>query len=156
VTELLTHEAVYDVNSWGIKFTVYGKAEPAGSKRIGRARGTGKPIVLDANRKSQPWKQQVGIVAGSLMKGRDPFTGPLLLRVTFYQKRPKSHLAKRGLVKGAPLHPIFKPDTTKLLRGIEDALNGIVWKDDCQVVDQFARKRYGDPERVEIQVGVIV
>ena len=155
MSELLTETPEYSVNAWGITFCVYGKAEPAGSKRIGRAKGSGKPIVLDANKNAAGWKQQVATVAGTLMGGRHPFAGPLYLRVTFYKERPKSHTTKHGLAKGAPKHPVYKPDTTKLLRGVEDALNGIVWKDDCQVVDQFARKRYGSPERVEIQVGVI-
>ena len=41
---------------------------------------------------------------------------------------------------------------TKLVRAVEDALTGLVWRDDAQVVVQTVRKRYGHPERAEVLV----
>ena len=46
----------------------------------------------------------------------------------------------------------MRPDATKLVRAVEDALTGLVWRDDAQVVIQTVRKRYGHPERAEIFV----
>ena len=40
----------------------------------------------------------------------------------------------------------------KLTRAVEDALTGLVWRDDAQVVDEVLSKRYGAPERVEVRV----
>ena len=52
-------------------------------------------------------------------------------------------MRKDGTLKpSAPKHPIVKPDTTKLMRALEDALTGICWRDDTQVVIQTAHKAY--------------
>lgn len=40
----------------------------------------------------------------------------------------------------------------KLARAAEDALTGILWRDDAQICDEVIRKRYGEPARVEIEV----
>nr|DAK88926.1 MAG TPA: Endodeoxyribonuclease RusA [Caudoviricetes sp.] len=38
------------------------------------------------------------------------------------------------------------------IKGISDALNGIVVKDDSQIVDILARKFYSDTPRIEVVV----
>jgi predicted short-subunit dehydrogenase-like oxidoreductase (DUF2520 family) len=40
----------------------------------------------------------------------------------------------------------------KLARGVEDALTGIVWRDDAQIVVEHLEKRYGSPARCEVRV----
>ena len=40
----------------------------------------------------------------------------------------------------------------KLARAVEDALTGIVWRDDAQIVDEQLSKVYGEPARVEVDV----
>ena len=39
---------------------------------------------------------------------------------------------------------VTKPDTDKLLRGLFDALTGVVWNDDAQVTDVQVSKQYAD------------
>ena len=138
-----------------IKVVVFGEAQPAGSKRAFVHPHTGKTIVTDANAKSRPWKNRVAQAAGEQHRG-GILDGPVILEVTFYEARTKGHYGtgrNAGVVKdSAPMYPAKKPDATKLLRGVEDALTGIVWRDDAQVVEQFVSKRYGDPARAEIVV----
>jgi Holliday junction resolvase RusA-like endonuclease len=43
------------------------------------------------------------------------------------------------------MYPTNPPDATKLLRSTEDALTGIVWKDDKLIVDQLVSKNYQRP-----------
>ncbi len=43
-------------------------------------------------------------------------------------------------------------DLDNIVKSIQDGLNGIAWKDDCQVVEIHARRHKGVPERVEIGV----
>lgn len=62
----------------------------------------------------------------------------------FYFNKPKS--AKKRV------HVVVKPDIDKLARAILDAGTGILYGDDSQVVSLSASKRYGGPERVEIQM----
>jgi Holliday junction resolvase RusA-like endonuclease len=38
------------------------------------------------------------------------------------------------------------------LKGVKDALKGVIWKDDSQVVEVFARKRYSARPRIEVKI----
>ena len=81
-------------------------------------------------------------------------TGPLSLTVTFYLRRPKCHRCASGALKpDAPLYPTSKPDTTKLIRSIEDALTSVAWVDDALIVNQHGYKRFThDVERAEVVI----
>jgi Holliday junction resolvase RusA-like endonuclease len=81
------------------------------------------------------------------------FEGPVTASFTFYLRRPKSHYLKNGALRPkAPRRHTTKPDVLKLARAIEDALTGIVYQDDAQIVCEQLEKYYGDPERVVIQI----
>jgi Holliday junction resolvase RusA-like endonuclease len=84
------------------------------------------------------------------------FDGPLGLAVTFTRAAAAGALRSgrnAGVVKdSAPGVPVVKPDATKLLRAVEDAMTGTVYRDDAQVVEQFVSKRYGDSEGVKVTV----
>lgn len=135
-----------------VTFTVYGVAQPAGSKRAGMSK-SGKMFVRDDAKRSRPWKTQVSQAAGDAMNGTGLLDGPLELSVIFTVPRPKGHYGARGLRPSAPAYPAVRPDVTKLLRAVEDACTGIVWRDDAQVVEQHAVKRYGEPAAVFVTVG---
>lgn len=138
-----------------IAFTVYGIAQPAGSKRAFAHKSTGRIVVVDDAKGSRAWKTDVAKAARAHAPAALLET-PLKLEVLFVMPRPKSHHGtgrNAGVVKAsAPQWPTVKPDATKLLRAVEDALTGIVWRDDAQVVVQTACKVYGDPARCEITV----
>lgn len=138
-----------------VSITVYGRPQPAGSKRALVHRHTGRVVVTDDAKLSRPWKQQVARAALAQTAGQ-LLDGPLALTVLFVLARPKGHYRtgrNSELVRdSAPSWPTVKPDTTKLLRAVEDALTGVVWRDDAQVVRQLAEKVYGAPERCDICV----
>lgn len=134
-----------------LSFTVYGVAAPAGSKTAGVSK-SGKVFVRDDAKKGKPWRQNVAQAAGEAMNGTGLLDGALELRLTFYVPRPKSHYGANGLRPSSPLYPTKRPDVTKLIRAVEDALTGIVWRDDAQVVRQHATKLYGEPARAEVKV----
>lgn len=135
-----------------VQFEVHGKPEPAGSKTAFK-RKDGSVGVRDANKNSKPWQAVVADAALEAMVDdagalRDMMAGPVGLAVVFFQTRPKGHFGtgrNAGVLKSsAPEFPTKAPDATKLLRGLEDALTGVVWVDDAQVVDQAVSKRYAD------------
>lgn len=137
-----------------ISFTVLGDAQPAGSKRGFVVNG--RAIVTDANKKSKPWQQEVKSAAlEEIGEGFDLLTGPLEVKFTFYRLRPAGHYNTRGDFSAAGRrnpYPITRPDALKLSRGAEDALTGLVWRDDSQIVDEHLFKRYGTPARLEVEI----
>lgn len=84
--------------------------------------------------------------------GRALITGPVTLRVTFVRPRPAGHYGRTGLRPSAPAHPTVRPDLTKMLRALEDALTGVVWRDDAQVVHLDVVKAYGDRWTTMIEI----
>lgn len=152
-----------------LRFTVLGRPQPAGSKRALPIRKGGVPTgqiaVIDANPRAKSWQQEVrGEANLALIDTLRPhpalLDGPLGLRARFYRARPKSHYRTGGnahlLRDDAPAYPATRPDTTKLLRGLEDAMTGVVYADDAQIVVQDARKLYGTPERVDVDVWTLL
>jgi len=147
-----------------LSFVVLGRPQPAGSKRgIPIRRGgelTGRVAVVDDAKHSRSWKHDVAVVARQAVGGAPVMEGPLELDVVFVVARPKGHYGTgrnlRQVGASAPALPTVKPDVTKLLRAVEDALTGILWRDDAQVVDQRARKVYGWPERCEVTIRPLV
>lgn len=142
-----------------LSFRVYGPPQPGGSKRAFPNRKTGRIIVTDDNPRAKPWMQEVAGAALDAISGwgdAPVFDGPVALEAEFVVARPKGHYGSgknAGKERpGAPLYPAVKPDATKLLRALEDALTGIVWRDDAQVVEQTVWKTYGSPEGAHVTV----
>ena len=137
-----------------IDFFVPGIPKPGGSKTPFRTK-YGKIVMVDACKKSPDWKMAVVNACQKVFDGV-LFMGPLRVDFVFYMPRPKGHFKtgrNAGGLKGtAPLHPDVRPDRTKLLRCTEDALKGVLWKDDSQVVAGRVEKRYGDPPGARIVV----
>ena len=140
-----------------IEFFVPGVPKTAGSKKafpIWRGKGPSKQfvrsvIVDDAGQAGKDWRASVQYEAVRRFKevlGREaaPFQGPLAVEFVFNVTRPKGHTGRKGLHSWAPAFPTTKPDVLKLARAVEDALTGIVWKDDAQIVAEVLRKRYSD------------
>lgn len=137
-----------------VSFIVHGIAQPAGSKTVGRTKD-GRSFVRDSAKKGKPWRLQVAQVAGDAMNGTGLLDGPLELSVIFTVPRPNGHYGARGLLPSAPEYPTTRPDVTKLLRAVEDACTGIVWRDDAQVVAQHAYKEYGEPAGAQVRVTTV-
>jgi Holliday junction resolvase RusA-like endonuclease len=138
-----------------VKFTVFGDAKSAGSKRAFRHPSTGKVVVTETVKGSKSWRQEVRQAAVEAHQG--PLLDSLLsVAFVFYRPRPPSHYGtgcNAGKVKpSAPRAPGTRPDLLKLARGVEDALTGIVWTDDARIVTETLEKRWGEPARVEIEV----
>lgn len=131
----------------GIQLTVYGDPQPQGSTRAFMRPGMKYPVVTSDNPKNKSWRQEVASQAINSMLGRAVFTGAIMLTVNFYFERPKSQ--KKAIYKTT------RPDCDKLVRSIADAMTGIVYGDDSQIVQMIARKAFGSPARAEIQVAEI-
>jgi len=79
--------------------------------------------------------------------------GPLNLKIYTYRSIPKSFSKKKHEdAINACILPITKPDCSNICKGIEDALKGVIWKDDSQVVELVVYKFYSDVPRVEVDI----
>ena len=140
-----------------VEFVVPGIAQQAGSKRIvPSGRPGGRLHITDDNPKARDWMRAVAAAAMAANDSAGLLEGPLRLVVSFYIVRPKGHYGTgknaRRLGAAAPRWPTKRPDTTKLLRAVEDGLTGVLWRDDSQVVVQEVEKIFGAPARCEIRV----
>ena len=76
---------------------------------------------------------------------------PLRLNVTFYMPIPVSYSPKKRLETVGKPH-MFKPDTSNLLKWIEDIATKIVYYDDCLISDVHATKVYDLNPRTEFTI----
>jgi Holliday junction resolvase RusA-like endonuclease len=131
-----------------VSFFAPGIPAPGGSKRGFVHKSTGRAIITEDCKRSKPWRSVVAMAAQEACRG-ELFSGPVAVNVVFQFPRPKGHYGSgknsNQLRASAPPHHIVKPDATKLWRSTEDALKGIAWKDDSQIVAQAVSKVYGTP-----------
>ena len=136
-------------------FFVAGVPKPAGSKRGFYIAKIKRVVITDANPNSADWKTDVKHEAQRNYSA-ELWDGPIFLKLTFNIVRPKSHYRSGKnshlLKDSAPLFPTSKPDALKLARGVEDALTGVVWKDDSLIVDEHLHKRFADKPGCKIEV----
>ena len=127
-----------------ICFFAAGRPAAQGSKRhVGGGR------LIESSRQVGPWREIVRQAAVEAMAGRPPIEGPVYLVQVFALPRPKSHYGtgrNSGRVKrGAPSRPPVRPDLDKLARAVGDALTGVCYHDDAQIVNLRAAKYYVTP-----------
>lgn len=144
----------------GVLFTVYGEAQPAGSKKAFVNPRTGRAVIVDDAKKSRPWKAVVADAAVQAMNGNAPMTGPLRAEFTFYVKRPAGHYGSGRnaavLKPSAPRFPTVRPDLLKLGRAVEDALtNAGVYGDDSQIRYEVLRKVYADGTGPRVVIEIV-
>ena len=135
-----------------IEFFAPGIPQTAGSKKGIYIPKIKRTIVVDSNPKGfTTWRatvQSFAIKAKQTVNipGNELLYCPIILTVTFLFSHPKGDFGtgvNAGVLKNsAPDLHIKRPDATKLLRCLEDALNGVVWKDDSQIVKQIVKKEY--------------
>lgn len=81
---------------------------------------------------------------------------PLKVRIKAIYGVPVSDSkAKRERKLTGAIRPTKKPDADNIEKAILDAINGIAWKDDAQVVDLRTVKVYGAVPRVEVEIDEI-
>src|SRR5699024_10591555 len=128
-----------------LKLIIDGKPEPQLRPRISGNR------MYDP-KKTKNYKRYVGLLARQQYKG-ELLISPLAIEMDIYRQIPKNTSKKRRKLKNEKtIRPIVKPDVDNYTTGTLDALNGIIYKDDSQVVDLNARKYYSYDPRVDINI----
>ena len=105
--------------------------------------------------KSRNYKAYVRMLATQAMKetGFEMIDGPCVLDIIAYFEVPKSKSKKfREAALMELERPTKKPDADNIVKAIQDALNGLVYKDDAYIVHLACQKFYSDNPRVEVFV----
>lgn len=125
-----------------------------------RARATvrgfkdGRPIIgHHTPQKTRTWEGVAATMAMQAMAGTPPMAGPLRLELQIVLPVPTSWPGwKRALALAGEIRPTVKPDADNVEKAAKDALNGVVWADDVQVVEGAKHKVYGLEPGVTVTV----
>lgn len=136
-----------------IAFTIPGQPVAKGRPKFARR---GAHVMAYTPAKTASYENLVKLAAAEVMRGAEPTAGPIALDVTLNLQIPASWSQKKraAAVLGA-ICATKKPDADNVLKGIKDGCNGIVWKDDAQVVDIRLKKRYSETPGAEVRVKLV-
>lgn len=113
----------------------------------------GKPSFVSTytDAATRDYESDLRVMAKSAMLGRQRLAGPVLVRVVAQMAIPQSWpIKKQRDAIAQRIRPTGKPDCDNILKVI-DALNGVVWDDDSQVVSAFVSKVYSDTPALVIE-----
>lgn len=133
------------VPAHAITFVVEGKSATKGST-VSFVAGDGRVITRNDNERTKGWSETVAWSARAARVRMVRKPGAVAVRITVTFARPKSKPAE-----DVPFC-IDPPDVDKCTRAALDALTGIAYEDDAQVVHQSIDKFYDDEPRTVIQV----
>ena len=131
-----------------IAFNVLGTPVTQGSTR---AFVVGKRAIVthDKRKPLMDWRNSIATAAQACVDEKAERGTPVWVRASFRLQRPKS-APKLGT------RPTTKPDGDKLTRCLLDALTGILWANDSQVVSIQVSKRFAEPlEALGVYVEVL-
>lgn len=129
-----------------ISLTIVGAPVPKGRPRF----GNGHAFTPKRTRDYEKRVREAGSLA---MQGGEPLTGPLALELVAFMPIAASwHWTKRQAARDGEIYPTSRPDLDNIEKAITDALNGVVYADDSQIVQVTKAKAYGENPRVFVRV----
>jgi Holliday junction resolvase RusA-like endonuclease len=145
MTDLLTPPIRVTTAPNSIVIVVHGVPAPQGSKRH-----VGDGVMIESSKKVKPWRQDVkdaALTAAAALPNWAPLDGPLTASIVFTVReqptsRPTWWAAGLPWSKSLRWRPASTPDLSKLLRSTEDALTGVIWRDDARVVEYSRLAKY--------------
>lgn len=126
-----------------------GKGRPKFARR-------GNFVTTYTPEKTASYENLVKVKAEEAMQGREVIEGAVEVVIWLFVTPPASWSQKKQ--RAALEHeilPTSKPDVDNVIKGIFDACNDIVWRDDKQACDLTVRKRYATTPRATVEVRAI-
>jgi len=135
------------------RFEFIGEPVAKGRPKICARGGFARAYTPAKTRNAEAWiKMQT---TNQLPKGFTILQGPLVARIYFIRKYPKFLCLKnpqKQTEKRKGKYPITKPDLDNLIKTILDAMNGLVFEDDNQIVALYAEKKYGEEGKTVVEL----
>lgn len=123
----------------------------------GEPRGKGRPRFTRSGiaytpKETRQYETALRLAAQAAMRGAEPITGPLRVQITAAFSVPKSwHKGKQLTALADVVKPTGRPDWDNVGK-VTDAFNGVVWRDDAQLVDVRVTKKYSTSPRLTVEV----
>ena len=137
---------VEKVISFVVPGTPVGKGRPKFARR-------GNFVTTYTPEKTASYENLVRVKAEEAMVGQSLIDGPVSVSIILLVTPPASWSQKkqREALAGSIL-PTSKPDMDNVIKGLFDACNEIVWKDDKQVAELHVSKRYAERAEASMRV----
>ncbi len=139
-----------------IEFVVPGEPQAKGRPRFfpirtKAGRTFGRAVTPDKTRSYETFIKELFVMA---YPGFVPMEGPLSMTIEAFLGIPKSaSKTKREAMEGRTIVPEKRPDLDNLMKAAADALQGLAFRNDSQIVEAAIRKRYSIAPRMRIQIG---
>ena len=133
-----------------IEFFVPGAPVGKGRPRAAR-RGAG--VVMFTPEKTADYESLVAATAGNAMRAHQLLDGPLeaVLEMRFPVPASWSKARRARALAGAEWHT-SKPDADNVAKAVLDACNGVVFRDDSQIVMLTATKGFSEAPGVRVVI----
>lgn len=134
-----------------ILFEVPGEAVGKGRPRFARQ---GAFVRAYSPEKTVSYENKIKAAARIAMNGAEPFVEAMQCTI-FISATPAQSWSKKKQQEAIAqvLKPTKKPDLDNIGKIYLDALNGIAWIDDKQVVKLSIEKQYGKSDFVSVEIG---
>jgi Holliday junction resolvase RusA-like endonuclease len=97
------------------------------------------------------------LAAAEAMDGREPFDCPVGIGLRVELPIPRSWSKKKQYAATiGDLMPGSRPDLSNMLKLVEDACNGVVFRDDCLVCEHTNCKRYSMTPGITIEITPLI
>lgn len=139
-------------------FRVSGKAIPKERvrHRIVQPKGGRAFVQAYTPKETRDYEDRVREIARAEWGDAEPSMRPIELQITIHVEIPESWpVWKRAAATRGEIVPTGGPDTDNVVKTISDAMNGVVYRDDAQVVTNDAVKLYA-PDGRQAWVDVVV
>lgn len=132
-----------------IRIHVPGQPQGKGRARFGNGR-TYTPA------KTVAYEGLIAMAGQDAIGDRPMIEGAVKVTVIATFDIPKSRAKKIAkAMENGPVWHTARPDGDNILKALADGLNGVVWKDDCQIALAKIVKQYGEKPGLEINVEVL-
>lgn len=127
------------------------KGQPQGKERP-RFRNVGKFVQTYTPKKTKDYEKHI---KQSYLEQNGVYWGELPIKVeikAFYQIHMSWSKKRQNMAIFGGIRPTTKPDTDNIAKAVCDALNGVAFADDKQVVELSISKWYDIEPRIELNI----
>ena len=139
--------------SLAVYFLVDGQAVGKGRPRVSTIAGRPR---LYTPAKTVQWEEQVAAAARAAMGSQEPSGHPMAVSIQIRCQIPQSWPKKRQAAARLGHEMPGKPDLDNVAKAVLDACNGIIYKDDKQVIRLTVKKAYARVPLTEIYMHEVI